>query len=753
MGQMLLPSVQNQKLDRRELNGKSRVSTREEQLIELSSRPVSYQVVHEIRGRIRFRIPKIIKDLDYLQNLQALAALDDRIIRLKISRIIGSVTFYYHPQQLNPKQKSASAYFSHLIQLANQAAVSRQREEILKQADNAQSKLTWQSLNLPLVATLLAVIGGPLGISIPGLIIGGMIAVATVPVARRAIQSVCQLHKVNVDCLDLTAISLLTMQNRFLTSCSMLVLIELGETIREHTTRSSQRKTLDLLSSLSQSVWVERNGEKEKISLKELKPEDTVIVYPGEQIPVDGQILRGQALIDEQKLTGESMPVVKQEKEMVYASTLVREGQIYILAERLGADTRAGQTMKLLQDVPVHDTRMENYVAKVADRTVVPTFLLGGVVFALTRNPARVASILTIDFATGIRVSVPTTVMASLMGAARQGILIRSGRALEKLAQVDAIVFDKTGTLTQGNVQVISIKTARESISTLDVLELAAAAEQRITHPVAEAVINCANYHELVIPPRGEWNYQVGLGIRAQIQEQSVLVGSERFLREEGISLDQLYQRHPDVKQAQEPIIYVASNGQILGSIQYSDPLRSESPKVVKILRQTIGAQIHILTGDSRQRAQTVAEKLDIPSSHTHAEAFPETKAQLIQSLHQQGKTVAFVGDGLNDSVALAYADVSISFRDGSEVARETADVVLMRNNLEDLVVAINLARHAREIIYQNTGLVLIPNLYGLALAATVGLHPMSATVINNGSSVLAGVNGLRPVLMSQSEN
>lgn len=751
MGQMPFPSVQ--KLDRTELNGKSRVLTKEEQLIQLSSPQVSYQIVHEIRGRIRFRIPKIIKDLDYLENLQALAALDNHIIRLKVTRIIGSVTFYYYPQQLNSRNKSASVYCSHLIQLANHPAVSLQREKILKQADDSHSQLTWQTLNLPLVATLLALISGPLGFSISRLILGGMIAVATIPVARRAIQSVYHNQKINVDCLDLTAISLLTIQNRFLTSCSMLVLIELGETIREHTARSSQRQTLDLLKSLSQMVWVERNGEKEKIPIEELKPEDTVIVYPGEQIPVDGQILRGQALIDEQKLTGESMPVVKKEKDMVYASTLVREGQIYILAERLGADTRAGQTMKLLEGVPIHDTRMENYVAKVADRTVVPTFLLGGVVFALTRNPARVASILTIDFATGIRVSVPTTVMASLMGAARQGILIRSGRALEKLAQVDAIVFDKTGTLTQGNVQVISIKTVRESVSTLEVLELAAAAEQRITHPVAEAVINCANYHELVIPPRGEWNYQVGLGIRAEIGAQLVLVGSERFLREEGISLSELHQRHPDLKQAHEPLIYVASNGQVLGSLQYSDPLRTESQKVVKTLRENIGAEIHILTGDSQQRAQTVAEKLDIPFSHTHAEAFPETKAQLIQSLHHQGKTVAFVGDGLNDSAALAYADVSISFRDGSEVARETADVVLMRNNLEDLVVAINLARHAREIIYQNTSLVLIPNLYGLALAATVGLHPISATVINNGSSVLAGVNGLRPVLMSQSEN
>ena len=230
-------------------------------------------------------------------------------------------------------------------------------------------------------------------------------------------------------------------------------------------------------------------------------------------------------------------------------------------------------------------------------------------------------------------------------------------------------------------------------------------------------------------------------------------MGSERFLIQEGISLEALLSRNPDLEQTNYPAIYVASDGQALGVIQYADPLRPESRAVVRALREQIGPHIHILTGDSLQRAKTVAEALDIPLGHTHAEAFPETKAQVIQSLHDRGKTVAFVGDGLNDSAALAYADVSVSFRDGSEVARETADVVLMKNNLQDLVAAINLARDAKRIIYENTGIVAIPNLYGLALAATVGLNPMKATVINNGSSVLAGVNGLRPVLTAQSES
>ena len=265
-----------------------------------------------------------------------------------------------------------------------------------------------------------------------------------------------------------------------------------------------------------------------------------MIVYPGSQIPVDGRIIRGKALIDEQKLTGEAMPVMRKKGQSVYTSTLVREGQLYILAEKVGTDTRAGQIIKVMQEAPVHDTRIENYAATVANQAVVPTLLLSGLVLAFTGNLARAASILTLDLATGIRVSVPTTVLAALTAAARKGILIRSGRALEKLAEVDAVVFDKTGTLTQGEPAVVWVETVSESTSKLRVIELAAAAEQRLTHPVAVAIVRYAQKQGVRILPRGKWDYIIGLGVRAEIDGETILVGSDRFLLQEGISLEVL---------------------------------------------------------------------------------------------------------------------------------------------------------------------------------------------------------------------
>ncbi len=282
--------------------------------------------------------------------------------------------------------------------------------------------------------------------------------------------------------------------------------------------------------------------------------------------------------------------------------------------------------------------------------------------------------------------------------------------------------------------------------SRLRVLELAAAAEQRLTHPVAEAIVRYAEAEQVGILPRSKWDYQLGLGVKALIDGETVYVGSDRFLRSSGIDTEALNGQ----KKSANSAIYVASNGQLQGIIKYSDILRPESREVIKALSTVEGVEIHILTGDNQRTATAVAAQLGILPTHTHAEAFPEQKATVVRQLHEQGKTVAFVGDGINDSPALAYADVSVSFANSSEIARETADLVLMQNDLHSLLEAIAIARQAKQLIRQNTGLVAVPNLAALAIAVLFGLNPLAATVVNNGSTVVAGVNGLRPILKSR---
>jgi P-type Cu2+ transporter len=698
---------------------------------------VDYSIVHETLGRLRLRVPYLRDNAEYLQRLQMLLESDKYITKVCIKPAAASLAVTYDIHQIT--RANIRPHLTHILQAATDVAVIRTAPQPAEKADENP----YPSWKFSAAASALAVLGGPFGLSIPPMLIAATITLATLPVAQRAWVAIREERKLNIDFLDLMAIAITTVQGQFLTPALMLGLIEIGENIRDRTARSSAQQTLDLLASLGKVAWVERDGEKIQIAIEEVQKGDTVIVYPGEQVPVDGTIISGKALFDEQKLTGESMPVMKRKGQSVYASTLVREGQIYILAERLGNDTCVGKSIQLMQEAPVHDTRMENYAAKLAQKAVVPTLLLGGTVFALTRNPARAASILTLDFATGIRVSVPTTVLAALSYAARRGVLIRSGRALEQLASVDTIVFDKTGTLTKGEIAVTDVRSFNSQVSELQVLAIAATAEQRLTHPVAEAIVRHAELQQVDVLSREKWNYQLGLGVEAIIDGKKIYVGSERFLRQQEIDMIAV----DELSDKPASAIYVASDGQLQGIIEYNDVLRVESKEVITALMTVEGVEVHMLTGDNKRTATTVATQLGISPANTHAEAFPEQKADVVRQLHETGKTVAFVGDGINDSPALAYADVSVSFANGSDIARETADLVLMQNDLHGLLEAIEIARKAQQLIRQNTSIIAIPNLAALVVATLFGLNPLAATVVNNGSTVVAGINGLRPIL------
>jgi Cu2+-exporting ATPase len=608
----------------------------------------------------------------------------------------------------------------------------------------------WSNLALPAAATLLAI--ACQRFPQPGfrILARSVLLGAAFPVAARALKSLFGERKLNIDCLDLLALIFSGFQGKLLTPSLIITLHELGDIIRDRTARATETRTANLLDTIGHYAWVEKDGEIQQIPSDSVQIGETVVVYPGESIPVDGTVWEGEAVIDQQQLTGESLPIVAREGTLVYASTLVRSGRIRLTCERVGQQTRAAASIELLQKAPVHDTRMANYAANLADRLILPSLGLASLIFLTTRDAARAAAILTLDFVTGIRVSLPTAFLGALNHTTRHGILVRSGRTLELLADIDTIVFDKTGTLTAGEVRVMGVETIPGRLSPERVLQLAASAEQRISHPVALAIADYAGQQAIAILPRGDWDYQLGLGMRAEIDGNQVLVGSEKFLRQQGVNLDELGGDLGDSLAAWVSRNYVACNGEFQGVIQYTDPLRPDSSWLIDRLQQDYGMTVHLLTGDNQQRAKEVAQALNIPLSQVHAEAFPEQKAKIVRELHRSGHTVAFVGDGLNDSVALAYADVSISFEKGSEVARETADVVLMNNDLSSVLSAIAIAQETKALIEQNIFLVVAPNLVALALASSIGLNPLLATAIHNGTAIIAGLNSLRPLVLHQ---
>jgi len=713
-------------------------------------------LVHHCPGRARFRIYRLSDDLDYAVNLQQFLLEQPGIKQVRVNGAAASIAIQYRSAGTSLSEEA-----TRLTALINKAATAQPVSP--QPAPPPPSKTeNWSSLALPIFTTIASWLSHRSRLLWLRPIAWTSLVVLTLPIVKRASISLWRDHKLNIDCLDLVALGLSYGQGKLVTPALVITLHELGDLIRDRTARSTATQTDDLLDAIGHYAWVIRDGKPVQISSDRVELGETVIVYPGEQIPVDGVVLKGSATVDQQQLTGEAMPIVAQAGTVVYASTLVRSGQLYLRADRVGEQTRAAASLELLQKAPVHDTRMANYAAQLADQLVVPSFILASVVLAITREPARAASILTLDFVTGIRVSIPTAFLGALNHNTRHGILVRSGRTIEQLAAVDTVVFDKTGTLTQGELTVVGIQTVPEGMEPEAVLRLAAATEQRIAHPVAEAITHYAQNQNLTIPSRDEWNYEVGLGIRATIEGKAVLVGSERFLVQEGVDLSGLetktfplqeicHLENQSKTSAWLSLIYVACDGELAGVIQYADPLRPESPALIQAL-QASGREIHLLTGDNPQRAKMVAEELRIPSTQVHAQAFPEQKAAIVRDLKLAGKTVAFVGDGLNDSVALAYADVSVSFANGSDIAREIADVVLMNNDLATLIEALNIAQETKKLIEQNTLLVVAPNLIALGLASTWGLNPLIATIIHNGSAIAAGLNSLRPLVQHQLE-
>jgi heavy metal translocating P-type ATPase len=574
------------------------------------------------------------------------------------------------------------------------------------------------------------------------------LAVAAIPIFQRAFDAIVQRGKLNVDVLDAAATTVLVAQGQVTTAAAMVWLVALGDFIRDITMQQSRRAIEGLLDGKIQSAWVLREGKKIRVNVEEVQAGDQVVVYPGELIPVDGTVLSGKAMVDQKILSGESLPVEKGEGDQVYAATVVRDGKLYLQAAKVGQETLAAKVVQLVRDAPVRETRVQNYAEQFAGRMVPWSFLGAGASLVFSRNAGTAASLLIVDYGTGIRVAAPTTVLSSMTKAARQGILIKGGRYLEQLAEMDAIVFDKTGTLTLGVPEVAElVHYDHGDLSPDMILQMAAAAQQRLTHPVAEAIVRAARCRGLEIPERDGSEYLIGQGVEAVVNGRVVLAGSQRFMTGKGIALLQAREDLRRIEEAAAAPILVAIDGTLCALFVLADPLRLEAAAVVQALRAQGIKEIIMLTGDHPAVANRVAGSLGI--ERYVAEALPAHKAELVRTLQAEGHTVAVVGDGINDSPALAQADVGISVHSGADVARETAHVALLEGNLWKIPLAIDVARESMHLIRQNWDLVFYPSTAAIALSLAGIIGPVGATVISNGSAVLAATNALRPLFDS----
>lgn len=619
--------------------------------------------------------------------------------------------------------------------------------QALKDAPPAKQpeRATDAPLTLPTVSLLMAISANPVvgAINLPLMVYNAL------PIAKRAWKVWDSERRLNIDVLDTLAVTSSVLQGNPFTGCLITWLIKLGDWIRDLTAAGSKRAITELLEFQSKTAWLLLDDRTVPVPATELKTGDRVMVYPGEMIPVDGEILEGQATIDQKTITGEGLPVSRGKGEAAFAATVIREGQITLRALRVGTATTAGEIVRLVESAPVGDTRMQNHAERFADRLVTPTLALATGTAAATGDVSRFLSLVIVDYGTGIRVSAPTAVLSSMTHAARAGIIIKSGGHMERLAEIDTVVFDKTGTLTHGSPALSDLIPYQDHITPGHLLGLAAAAETKLQHPVAEALRVKARLLGANVPPCEETKYRIGLGVEGQVNGYYVHVGNERFMRQSNIRTDPSVLDRACLDEKGFSSLYIAVDGELAGLVPYSDRIRDESHGVIKSLHERGIGNTIMLTGDNAVVARAVCGNIGL--SRHFADMLPADKVSVVQELQREGRRVAMVGDGINDSPALSFADVGIAMKYGADVTHESADVILMEDSLWKLVKAIEISQGAVGLVRQNYAIVAALNTLALALALPGGLvTPEITALISNGSAILASANGIRPILRSQ---
>jgi Cu2+-exporting ATPase len=691
------------------------------------------QLVHAIPGRARFRIEEPEVFLYDPAALRAWIEGHPGVREARVNPSCRSVVVAHDPRAIDAERLRGLLAGLDRVRLREVASPGPRPQPA--NGDGGGGPLVGLPLALSTAAAIVALGGSPLT---PFLLAG-----AAVPVFRRAHHALFRQSRLNVDVLDASATTVLAWQAQFGTAAIMVWLISLGDLLRHFTMRRSLRTIEGMYEGDALSCWALRDGKKVRVKVRELRPGDEVVVYPGESIPVDGVVQSGEAAVDQKMLTGESIPVIKGPGDEVFAGTLNTEGKLYLRAEKVGAETMAASIVQFLLNAPIGETRTQQYEQLFADRLVPYSFLGAGGSLIATASAEMAASLLIVDFGTGIRVAAPTAVLATMARAARRRILVKGGRCLERLAEVDAVVFDKTGTLTTGVPEVVAVVAAGPIEDEDAVLRLAAAAEARLTHPVAQAILRAASARGLSIPDRQASDYRIGLGVRALVDGATVLVGSGRFLASHGVEPDGRLGngRIP----AGTPELFVAVDGALAGRIAYRDPLRPEAAAVVRALRARGIEEVAMLTGDREGVARPIAGAVGI--DRVVAEVFPDQKAEFVRALQARGRTVAVVGDGINDSLCLAQADVGIAVLGSSDVARETAHVALLEQSLWKVPEALDIAREAVGLIRQGWALNYYPNCAAIGLTLLGLTGPIGTTLISNGAALVSALNALRPLM------
>lgn len=567
-----------------------------------------------------------------------------------------------------------------------------------------------------------------------------------VPIIREGVSELFR-GRLNVAVLDAAALVVSLLRRDFKTAGLLVLLLGMGEMLENYARKKSMASLAEQLSVKCDVVWIREGDALRQKPLAEATPDDVIVVRSGSVIPVDGVVLDGEAAVNQTAMTGEPLAVHRTSGGAVFAGTVVESGEIAIRPTGIGDGTRLSQIISFVEESEKAKAGIESKALKFADAIVPFNFALAALVWIFTRDLTRTASVLLVDYSCALRLATPLAILSSMMEGTARGVVVKGGRYLEALAEVDTVVFDKTGTLTNATPRLSDVVSLREDLSEDELLRLSACLEEHFPHPVSRAIVHAAEEKGLAHHDErhdAEVKYVVAHGICSKVDGETVLLGSRHFIEDdEGVSCAPALAHVERLAAQGKTILYVALSGRLIGVLGIEDPIREEAAGVIEALHAR-GKKVVMLTGDDERTAAAVAKRLGIDA--WRAQVLPSDKADEVLRLKDAGAKVLMIGDGINDSPALSAADVGVTMRDGTDIAQEVADVI-MAPSLEYLLVALDLGEATMRRIRQNVALSVGLNSAFLAGGLTGLLMPAVSALLHNATTIGVCLNAMRPEL------
>ena len=686
-----------------------------------------YKIVYDSPGRLRVRCGQDAFSKFQEQSLVSYLCGIPGVESVKVSSVNGSVLLHYRGELR-----------AELLQTIRELRASQLESLPLTPQQLTDEKFKSDFAKI-IAKRILAKLFMPSFLMMP------MAVIRAVPFVKAGLSSLGK-GKINVSVLDAVSISASILSGSYSTASSVMMMLNISSLLEGYTRQKAKTALSDSLAINIDKVWRIRSGEPESVPMKDIALGDIIRVQQGSMIPVDGLVKAGEAGVNEAAMTGEAMPCHKQADSTVYAGTVIEDGTLDIEVTKLPDDSRISKVVELIENSEALKSGVQTKAESFADSLVPFSLLTCAATYLFTGNVTKALSVLMVDYSCAIKLSTPICVISAMREATAYSIMVKGGRFLENYAHADTVMFDKTGTLTVSCPNLAKV-VAFDGYTEDEVLKTAACLEEHFPHSVAKAIVHAAEKKNLQhSEEHAEVEYIVAHGISTRLHGEKALIGSAHFIfDDEGIQYTE--QQHELIAELGEQysMVYLAIGGKLCGILCIEDPIRENAREVIEALREKGFSDIVMITGDGESTAKNVCKQLGIEKYH--ARVLPEDKLDIVNRLKEEGHKVVMIGDGINDSPALAAADVSIAMKDASDIAREVADITLLTSDLNSLIVLRELSERLFKRIYNNYRFIWIFN-SGLILLGIGGvISPITSALLHNLSTMGICAESMRPFL------